>query len=89
MAASVWATKSTGPLDLLQKYSEILTGAFVAIKFCPFQETVPVSLQVCLTMSQKVLDTFEGIDKKDLNNEKIASTVSNYICYSKILRRAS
>ena len=65
-----------GPIDLLQKYSEILTNAFMTIKYCPFQETVPVSLQVCLTMSQKILETFEGIDKKDLNQEKIASTVS-------------
>ena len=48
----------------------------MTIKYCPFQETVPVSLQVCLTMSQKILETFEGIDKKDLNQEKIASTVS-------------
>ena len=50
--------------------------AFMTVKYCPFQETVPVSLQVCLTMSQKILETFEGIDKKDLNQEKIASTVS-------------
>jgi hypothetical protein len=48
----------------------------MTVKYCPFQETVPVSLQVCLTMSQKILETFEGIDKKDLNQEKIASTVS-------------
>ena len=50
----------------------------MTVKYCPFQETVPVSLQVCLTMSQKILETFEGIDKKDLNQEKIVhlSTLS-------------
>ena len=76
VAAALGAFRSAAPIDLLQKYSEILTKAFMTIKYCPFQETVPVSLQVCLTMSQKILETFEGIDKKDLNQEKIASTVS-------------
>ena len=47
----------------------------MAVKLCPLQETVPVSLQVCLTMSQKVLDTFDALEKKDLTNEKIALTV--------------
>lgn len=75
-AASAWAMKATGPLDLLRTYADVLTNAFVALKLCPFQNTVPISLQTCLTMSQKNLETLEGTDKKEINFEKIAQTVS-------------
>ena len=52
-AAAMWQSRAGGPADLLQKYSETMTNAFSAIKHCPFQETVPVSLQTALTISQK------------------------------------
>jgi hypothetical protein len=76
VAAAMWAAKTPGPSDLLQKYSEILTNAFVTLKSSPLQNTVPLSLQTCLTMSKKILDTLEGADKKDLGYEKISSMVS-------------
>ena len=75
-AALAWQSRAGGTGDLLQKYSETMTNAFSAIKHCPFQETVPISLQTALTISQKILESFEGMDKKDLTQEKIVTTVT-------------
>ena len=65
-----------GTTDVLQRYSEVLTNAFMALQYCPFQNTVPLALQTCLSMSQKILDTLESLEKKELTYEKISTTVS-------------
>ena len=81
--ASMWSGKmDRGPIDLLQRYSDILTNAFMALQYCPFQNTVPVALQTCLFMSKKILEALEALEKKEWTHEKIATTVStinNYI----------
>ena len=77
-AAAAWANKTTGPIDLLQKYSDILTNAFMALQYCPFQNTVPLSLQTCLSMSQKILDSLEALEKKEWTFEKISTTVIEF-----------
>ena len=64
-----------GPIDLLQRYSDILTNAFMALQYCPFQNTVPVALQTCLFMSKKILEALEALEKKEWTHEKIATTV--------------
>ena len=74
--ASIWAGKTAGPIDLLQRYSDILTNAFMALQYCPFQNTVPLALQTCLYMSQKILDALEALEKKEWTFEKISTTVS-------------
>ena len=76
--AAVWAGKTTGPIDLLQRYSDILTNAFMALQYCPFQNTVPLSLQTCLSMSQKILDSLEALEKKEWTYEKISTTVIEF-----------
>ena len=79
----MWSGKmDRGPIDLLQRYSDILTNAFMALQYCPFQNTVPVALQTCLFMSKKILEALEALEKKEWTHEKIATTVStinNYI----------
>ena len=83
--ASMWSGKmDRGPIDLLQRYSDILTNAFMALQYCPFQNTVPVALQTCLFMSKKILEALEALEKKEWTHEKIATTVStinNYVQY--------
>ena len=75
--ASMWSGKmDRGPIDLLQRYSDILTNAFMALQYCPFQNTVPVALQTCLFMSKKILEALEALEKKEWTHEKIATTVS-------------
>ena len=74
----MWSGKmDRGPIDLLQRYSDILTNAFMALQYCPFQNTVPVALQTCLFMSKKILEALEALEKKEWTHEKIATTVSN------------
>ena len=49
--------------------------------FCrvPFVRTIPISMQMCLTSSKKILDGFEVADKKDLTSERMSSIVADTI----------
>lgn len=46
---------------------------------CPFTKTIPVSVQMCLTSSKKILDGFEVADKKDLTPERMSVIVADTI----------
>ena len=42
-------------------------------------KTIPVSIQMCLTSSKKILDGFEVADKKDLTPERMSGIVADTI----------
>ncbi len=45
----------------------------------PFVRTIPISMQMCLTSSKKILDGFEVADKKDLTSERMSGIVADTI----------
>ena len=61
--------------DMLEVYSEMLTNVYKAVSLCPFLEAIPISLQLCLTMSKKNLEAIDEIEKKDLTEDKVATII--------------